>query len=55
MRMLRDSNCSILTWLNTSIIYEKNDQFVNDALTLGMDYSTLGIDTWSIIIKRTDG
>jgi hypothetical protein len=36
MRMLRDSNCSILTWLHSASFYLKDDQFVHDALALGV-------------------
>lgn len=35
MRMLRDSNCSILTWLHSESFYIKNEEFVNDGLKLG--------------------
>lgn len=33
--MLRESNCSILSWLQSDIYYFKNEQFISEAKELG--------------------
>jgi len=38
VKMLREGNCSILSWLQANIYYFKNDAFISEARALGQKY-----------------